>query len=55
MPVRRPADTSNVTSFSDDLGSPIRSGDQPPTLPHVVFQLHGVLSNEMAGQARVAK
>jgi HD-like signal output (HDOD) protein len=43
-----------VTSFAKELESLMTSGDQLPTLPHVVFELHGVLNNENAGQGDIA-
>jgi HD-like signal output (HDOD) protein len=44
----------SVTTFAQELQDLIRSGDQLPTLPHVVFQLHAVLNDEMAGSGDVA-
>jgi HD-like signal output (HDOD) protein len=43
-----------TTTFAQDLENLLRSGDQLPTLPTVVFELHGVLNNELAGVGDVA-
>ncbi|HEU4587340.1 MAG TPA: HDOD domain-containing protein [Gemmatimonadales bacterium] len=44
----------SASTFAQELEDLLRTGDQLPTLPHVVFELYGVLNDDMAGTGDVA-